>query len=101
MKNIYKNIISIVILGIVIFVFREPISSTFFALQNKYFPCSRPITYSIGSFDDRFKLSKDKFLSIINKAEGSWENPMNKELFTYSEDGVLKINLVYDKRQEA
>lgn len=64
-------------------------------------PCAQPITYSLGTFDQKFGISKDQFLADIDQAVGIWDTPINKELFQYSADGKLKINLVYDYRQEA
>ncbi|MCR4331047.1 MAG: matrixin family metalloprotease, partial [Patescibacteria group bacterium] len=66
-----------------------------------YAPCEKPITYTLGSFDDRFGLSREAFLSAIEEAEAVWEKPIGKELFTYEESGKLKVNLIYDYRQQA
>jgi len=64
-------------------------------------PCTEPITYSIGTFDRRFDISHAEFLQAISLAEAIWEKPISKELFAYSpENGELKINLVYDYRQQ-
>ena len=101
MKNVFKNIIALVILCIVIFVFRDSLQKGYFALQDKYFPCSRAITYSVGTIDDSFGLSKKDFLSAILDGENMWEAIVNKNLFEYtSKGGELTINFVYDKRQE-
>jgi predicted Zn-dependent protease len=65
-------------------------------------PCTRPITYTIGNFDTRFGISQKYFLSALSDAEAIWEKPLGKELFTYaSTTGKLKVNLVYDYRQQA
>lgn len=58
-----------------------------------------PTTYSIGQFDERFGISKEDFLSDINKSIGIWETAAGRKLFKYSPNGKLKINLVYDSRQ--
>ncbi|MDP3956695.1 MAG: matrixin family metalloprotease [bacterium] len=71
-------------------------------LDGQLLPCAKPITYSIGSFDVRFGLSKSAFLSAVAQAEAIWEKPAQKELFAYAPNGgTLTINLVYDFRQEA
>jgi len=114
MKKILRIILTLITLGIVVFLFRNEFTQILTDLQNKYLPCSRSMTYSIGSFDKKFGISKEKFLSIVNIAEGTWERSIDKELFTYvpEEDGDLKINphtinnsvrvnLIYDIRQEA
>ncbi|MDO8492225.1 MAG: matrixin family metalloprotease [bacterium] len=64
-------------------------------------PCSRPIIYSVGTFDERFGLSKDDFLSTIKRAESIWEKPIGLNLFEGKTNGNLKINLIYDYRQSA
>lgn len=65
-------------------------------------PCSEPITYTIGSFDRRFDVTQKNFLIALSEAETIWEPAIGKELFVYSpENGDLKVNLVYDYRQEA
>lgn len=64
-------------------------------------PCQKPITYSLDSFDSRFNISKEDFLSAISAAAAVWDKASGKNLFQYSPDGNLKINLIYDYRQEA
>jgi len=78
-------------------------------VQYKLAPCGNPITYSIGSVDPRFGLSKTALESALKEAEGIWEQPSDKNLFGYveskglpaSRQGVLTIDLVYDSRQAA
>ncbi|MCR4279453.1 MAG: matrixin family metalloprotease [Candidatus Zambryskibacteria bacterium] len=63
--------------------------------------CSEPVLYSIGTFDRRFGLSYEDFLSALAEAEVVWEGPSDKNLFSYSpEKGKLAVNLIYDYRQE-
>jgi len=64
-------------------------------------PCSEPITYSIDTFDARFGVTKEEFKKDIQKAESIWEKQTGKQLFEYSDTGILKINLTYDYRQKA
>jgi len=65
-----------------------------------YKPCEKVITYSIDHFDDRFGITKEEFITHIGKAEGVWEDKMNKELFVYSTTGTMQVNLIYDFRQQ-
>lgn len=67
-----------------------------YLLQNK---CDNPIHYRVDVLDQRFKLSKDKFLKDIDKATLIWENVTHKNLFIYDPQGLLSINLVFDERQ--
>jgi len=101
---IYKTIktfIFLAILGIAAYFYRVPLLNLWTQFNIAYFPCAQPIGYSVGSFDTKFGISKDQFANAIAKAEQIWEKPLGKELFANKPDGNLKINLIYDSRQEA
>lgn len=91
----------ITIIGILIFYFRIPLENIFTRLKNQYLPCRQPITYTVNLFDERFGLSREQFEKMIYEAEQIWEKSISKDLFTNIPDGKLKINLIYDDRQEA
>jgi len=91
----------ITLLLILGFVFRGTLEANWRFLSAKIFPCTTPITYSIGSFDARFGISKEDFLRAISEAEVIWEKSIDRELFSYTPNGNLLINLVYDYRQDA
>lgn len=64
-------------------------------------PCSQPLAYTILSTDPRFGISEERFLSTIKEAEAIWEEAIGLNLLVHAEDtGIVKINLVYDERQE-
>ena len=63
-------------------------------------PCLSPIEYRLGAFDERFGLTREQLLDAMRRAEEIWEGPVDRELFVYSPDGRLPVNLVYDERQE-
>lgn len=69
----------------------------------KYYPqpCQTPITYSLGEIDPHFNISRDEVIKALNQTESIWETPIGKNLFSYNENGKLKISLVYDSRQES
>ncbi|HNW71663.1 MAG TPA: matrixin family metalloprotease [Candidatus Paceibacterota bacterium] len=100
MKNFTRNIVVLLLLATIFFVFKDSIEKSYFGFKYKLFPCSSPIKYSIGYFDERFGISKDEFLSSIQLAEKVWEDSVDRDLFSYSTEGDLKINLKYDTRQE-
>jgi predicted Zn-dependent protease len=100
-KIILNLIINLAILGGLVFVFRTPLQNLRNRFQAQYFPCSQPIAYSLGAFDKKFGISEKDFLSAIDAAEQVWEKPIGKDLFEYGANGPLKINLIYDIRQEA
>lgn len=105
MKRISQIIATVLVIGAFLYAFRVPLEKRFGGLvanlQAAYLPCQQPIMYSLGTFDSRFGLSKQDFLGAIKEAEAIWEKPIGKNLFAYSADGPLKVNLVYDYRQEA
>jgi hypothetical protein len=94
------NIIFLVIVAGLAFFYRGTIENIWVAAYNRYFPCRSPISYSLGSFDARFGISQKDFLDSLGQAENIWEKALGKNLFQYSQGGNLKVNLVYDKRQE-
>ncbi len=104
LKAMYKTLkifIPLIILGAAVYFFRAPLFNLWIQLNNQFFPCAQPIGYTLGSFDTKFGISKNQFLSALNKAEQIWEKPLGKQLFAYEPNGNLKVNLIYDYRQEA
>jgi predicted Zn-dependent protease len=85
--------------------FLQPWKNDLSTIFTKHAPCTEPIPYTLGTFDTKFNISKSYFLSALVDAEAIWEKPFGKDLFTYtpinSAQDVLKINLIYDYRQEA
>jgi hypothetical protein len=63
-------------------------------------PCASPLEFSLGTFDTEFGLSQAGFVSDIEQAGQAWDGAEGKTLFKYSPTGSLKINLIYDKRQQ-
>lgn len=100
-KSTVGNLLLLVVICAVAFAYRDPLFGAWAELYARYFPCKQPITYSIGSFDTRFGLSRERFLEAIRDAEAMWEKAIGKELFVYAPGGKLKVNLIYDYRQEA
>lgn len=99
-KN-FSVIIIIFILGYVFYTDYGGVQSEFYA---RFLPCQKPISYNLGSFDAEFNISKKSFLLAVEEAEKIWEKQFNKEFFIYKEEENsrnLKINLIYDYRQEA
>jgi len=64
-------------------------------------PCTRPIAYSIGSFDPKFGISQTQFLADVATAAQIWDDALGRDIFLGSADGKLKIDLIYDYRQQA
>lgn len=95
------------------YTYRSQIGDIAWLVKDRFFapaPCTRPIAYSIGSFDSQFGLTKSQFLSDVSTAIGVWETAASRKLFAYDPAGEgknalmsdeLKLNLVYDYRQRA
>jgi hypothetical protein len=108
MKKTFKTLIMLAILGTLAYYFQAPIRARLSIFSA---PCEEPIAYTLGRFDARFGISKSYFKDALSEAEKIWEKPkklqgesFEKDLFVYKENGeggMLKINLVYDYRQEA
>ncbi len=105
MKNALSNSVNIlIILGIIGIGYYNRdqlpiVIKSFKVVTGIWKPCAQPITYSIGQFDTKFGISKAEFLRTIDEASMVWENSISKDLFEYSDKGDVKINLVYDYRQ--
>lgn len=104
-KHLMKRVLTIIFvlgaIGAAVFFFRGELGGLFTRLVGQLVPCSQPITYDVDSFDSRFGISKTAFLKAVADAEAIWEAPAGKNLFEYASPGTLKINLIYDFRQEA
>ncbi len=92
MKKVFNFIVLIVILGGITFG-----TYYYFFLYNI---CGLPVSYSINEVDPRFKITKNEVLDSINDATSRWNLQTNKELFVSQEKGTIKINLIYDSRQQ-
>lgn len=99
LSSILKFFITLVFIGGLVYTFQDYIPF----LQPV--PCTVPIPYNLGTFDKDFNITEKYFLNALARAEAIWEKPYGKDLFVYApeEDAydTLKINLVYDYRQQA
>lgn len=62
--------------------------------------CPAPLSYRIGTIDDRFDLSRDDARLALSEAESAWEDATGRNLFSYEQDGDVVVNFVYDERQQ-
>lgn len=62
--------------------------------------CDQPFQYSIGGVDSRFNINQSELAAIAKMAENIWDSQTGKNLFEYNPDAPLKINLVFDERQQ-
>lgn len=99
--KIFSNIILLTLVGGSAYYYKDEIRFSAREVYRKVQPCKSPITYSLGSFDESFGISKENFLKKIAEAEKIWERAAGTPLLKYAPDGEIKINLIYDQRQEA
>ncbi len=101
MKKFFNIIVCFTIIGFFMYVYRGSLQTLLTRFEGVYLPCEKPIAYKIESFDSRFGISREYFLSALRDAEAIWEKPIGRGLFIYDPAGNLKINLIYDYRQQA
>lgn len=71
-------------------------------IRRGLFPCSSPVTYSIGYVDPRFGLGADELAGYIREAEAVWEGGRRRDYFEFAaSSGEVTVNLIYDRRQAA
>lgn len=97
-KLLYFTLLIVIIAAssFVIYNKRETYSSLYSALD----PCKNPIKFKVNDVDSRFKLSRQQVIEYSKEAAQIWNEGSNLNLFVYSEDGDLSINMVYDSRQQ-
>ena len=107
-KSLFFPVGLLILVGLLIY-FKQPatyeaLSTRFEEIKNQLSfarPCAQPLTYTLDSFDARFGISEQEFLQAADEAAGIWESASKHDLFEFSQGGKMKINLVYDWRQEA
>lgn len=71
-------------------------------MRARLFPCSAPITYSLGAIDPGYAITREELIDALREAETAWELPERKNLFELKDSsGAVTIRLVYDERQAA
>lgn len=93
-----------VILALVIgglFFFKKDLEVAVEKIYKTAKPCEKVISYSVDNLDERFGLSRDELTEAINQAANIWRQAADKQLFVYKDGGELKINLIYDSRQDS
>jgi hypothetical protein len=94
------DVLLIAALVVFAYFYRAPLLVLASQLQQRAIPCVRPVTYSIGTIDPRFKITRDEFLKQTDMAADMWNKGANRNLLAYDEHGTVKINFVYDDRQK-
>ncbi len=102
MGRVLHNVIAILILLAVAYVFRAPLFVLWHQAMRVAAPCAFPIPYAIGTIDSRFGLSEEEVTKAAEAAIAIWETNAGKDLFVRTNSGnpVVTLNFEYDLRQE-
>lgn len=98
-----KVVVFLFVIGILLTLILNPFKvAAFDGFSNLLYhtPCAEPIRYSIGTIDERFEITEQQLVSDLAKAEEGWESTTGRNLFAYDPSATLKVNLVYDRRQD-
>ena len=63
-------------------------------------PCAVPLTWRIGSVDDRFGVTVEQVSVTVQQAADVWEVSVGREIFSGDPAAGFPIRFVYDERQE-
>jgi len=114
-KKIVKIFLSLILAGLIaglfyyffqpIADFSEPVIIKISSLANRRLEslapaCQKPIYYSLGEIDSRFNITREDAIEAVAEAGDIWSQPFGQALFAYAASGPLKINFIYDYRQE-
>ncbi|HAT72513.1 MAG TPA: hypothetical protein DCS63_06835 [Elusimicrobia bacterium] len=81
---------------------KDQLRATARLIQWKMFPCSGPVTYSVGSISLGYSLTAVELADALKEAETVFEIPARKNLLEFRQSGGdVTVNLVYDNRQAA
>ncbi|MEI9966576.1 MAG: matrixin family metalloprotease [Candidatus Moraniibacteriota bacterium] len=64
-------------------------------------PCKRVIEYALGDVDPRFGIAQGVLKGVVQDAEMPWEQAAGRELFRFRPEAPLKVNFLFDERQQA
>lgn len=82
------------------FLIGDPTNSQIASYSINAAPCQEPLTYRIGTIDDRFNISEQDILAAFDDASNAWSGVIDKTLIEYAEDGEILVNLFYSEDQE-
>lgn len=63
-------------------------------------PCNEPLTFRVGDIDERFSISKDELIEVIEHVTGVWSDVTGVPAAAYSADGEVSVHLVYNEQQQ-
>ena len=97
-KQILYYVLPVAIVGLLAHVYLQGDIRSFI---NASWACRTPVTYAIGSYDERFGITEGEFRDAVSDAADVWNTAAGKELFVEATESRVQVGLVYDERQEA
>jgi hypothetical protein len=64
--------------------------------------CNEPISWTIGSMDPRFDLTRNELIDLVHETTDLWSYAAGRNLFIFTpqqSDSILNINLIYSPQQ--
>jgi methyl-accepting chemotaxis protein len=68
-------------------------------IQSGYLPCNEPLTYRIGSIDDRFGITEVELKKLMEEVSVLWSEATGNSAIHYHESGAINVNLIYAEQQ--
>lgn len=62
--------------------------------------CAEPLTFRIGNIDERFSITKNEVVSMMEDVARVWSDAADTTILTYDESGEISVNLVYAEEQQ-
>lgn len=63
-------------------------------------PCSEPITFRLGDIDERFSITKEEVVGLMEEVSELWFDAADTTVIQYDEEGDISVNLVYAEEQQ-
>jgi len=70
-------------------------------IKELFYPaCSEPIHYTVGTFDERFGISRTELDAALKEAAAVWNQAAGKTVVTVGTKDAVSVNLVYSTYQK-
>lgn len=63
-------------------------------------PCSDPLTFRVGEIDERFSITREELIGLIEDVVEVWSEAAGTTVVMYDENGDIAVNLVYAEVQQ-
>lgn len=87
---------TVFVAGVIVFAVPQFRSETIEILS--YSECDTPMSYKLGTLDQKFGLSQTRAVADIQNAVDIWSKTYGKTLYINSPGAALTVNFVYDQR---